>query len=94
MNGFVNQDIQCTPRASATVSELETQLSFAYGALSDLIGTFLEMYSAGENCPACGGEFTDNVENVMWCDHDETCSLQQAVLLKAEYHKSNEKKES
>ena len=53
----------------------------AVKTLSDLADTFLEKYSPGEPCPACGGKYNEDPECVLWCKHAEDCSLKAAVIL-------------
>ena len=70
---------------------METKL---HQALSDLTDNFLEMYSPGEICPSCGGEFSDNPDTVLWCEHDETCALDAAIYLNYQYLESKKNKEA
>lgn len=53
-------------------------------ALNNTIDTLLEIYDNGEWCPACGGEYDEERgENwLLWCKHDENCSLDEAVTLR------------
>ena len=50
-------------------------------ALSGLVESYYEVHSNGENCPACGGEYIDDVHGLMSTTHDEDCPLAIAVKL-------------
>jgi hypothetical protein len=53
-------------------------------ALSSTIDTLVGVYANGENCPSCGGEYNEEAgENwLLWCEHDEACTLDSAVALR------------
>tara|TARA_R110002020_G_scaffold428839_1_gene638361 strand:- start:1166 stop:1462 length:297 start_codon:yes stop_codon:yes gene_type:complete len=53
-------------------------------ALTNTIDTLLESYFNGDNCPSCGGEFNpeDGESWLLWCEHDENCTLDEAVALR------------
>ena len=64
---------------------LRNNADLLYEALCNTIDTLLENYDNGQWCPACGGEYNDSVENMeklLWCDHDSECTLEKAVTLR------------
>ena len=50
-------------------------------ALSGLVDSYYDIHSNGESCPACGGEYIDDVHGLMSTTHDEDCPLAVAVKL-------------
>jgi len=50
-------------------------------ALSGLVDSYYDIHSNGESCPACGGEYIDDVHGLMSTTHDEDCPLAIAVKL-------------
>ena len=50
-------------------------------ALSGLVDSYYNIYSSGEDCPACGGEYIEDDDALLSTRHDDDCALAVAVQL-------------
>ena len=50
-------------------------------ALSGLVDSYYNIYSSGEACPACGGEYIEDDDALLSTRHDDDCALAVAVQL-------------
>lgn len=69
-----------TNELQLTYQDLVGMADELHTALVNTIDTLLEVYDNGEWCPACGGEYTEDIELLM-ANHDGNCSLNKAVIL-------------
>ena len=73
------------PRNPINFHDLIVMADELHKALSNTIDTILEVHDNGEWCPSCGGEYSDTEDNLdqpLWCKHDEECALAKAMTLK------------
>ena len=68
------------PRNPINFYDLIVMADELHKSLTATIETLLEIHDNGEWCPSCGGYYTEDADLLM-ANHDEACTLAQAVEL-------------